>query len=274
MVVTQQSFNSSQPDPRFDEEAMMAQLRAEFLDDAAHRVERMQGALDQLVKTPEDPAAIAVIRREAHNIKGMSGSFGFHSLTLYGHRLEDYLRNALGVTSQLIDDLQAYLDALGAVLTARVEPPAEAVTQSLQTLPVRFGGFDPGSVDRRNGEALVVTQAPMVSKILGRELSGCGFRAITVSDPFEAIAMATRLQPTCVLTSAVLGAMSGADVVRALAAIRATQRITVGLVTSLTGGKVEIADLPAGTSVLRFGRDLQDDLGAFLAKLPLEAAAA
>lgn len=274
MVVTQQSFSASTADPRFDEESMMAQLRADFLDDAGHRLERMQAALDQLARTPEDPAAVAAIRREAHNIKGTSGSFGFHSLTLYGHRLEDYLRNAMGVTSQLIDDLQVYVDAMAAVVSARAEPPAEAVTQSLQSLPVRFGGFDPNSVDRRNGEALVVTQAPMVSKILGRELGGCGFRAITVSDPFEAIAMAARLQPTCVLTSAVLGSMSGADVVRALAAIRATQRITVGLVTSLTGGKVEITDLPPGTSVLRFGRDLQDDLGMFLAKLPLEVAAA
>lgn len=274
MVVVQQSMNLNTPDPRFDEEAMMAQLRADFLEDAAHRLERMQAALDQLARTPEDPAAVGTIRREAHNIKGMSGSVGFHSLTLYGHRLEDYLRNALGVTSQLIDDLQLYFDAMAAVLAARAEPASEVVTQSLQKLPVRFGGFDPNSVDRRNGEALVVTQAPMVSKILGRELGGCGFRAITVGDPFEAIAMAARLQPTCVLTSAVLGTMSGADVVRALAAIRATQRITVGLVTSLTGGKVEIADLPAGTSVLRFGRDLQDDLGEFLAKLPLESAAA
>ncbi|MBM3522066.1 MAG: hypothetical protein FJX57_03850 [Alphaproteobacteria bacterium] len=274
MVVTQQSFNGNAVDPRFDEETMLAQLRAEFIEDAGQRLERMQAAVDQLAKTPEDPAAVVVIRREAHSIKGMSGSVGFHSLTLYAHRLEDFLRHALGVTSQFVDDLQLYFDTMAAVLAARAEPSAETVTQALQKLPIRIGGFDPNAIDRRHGEALVVTQAPMVSKILGRELGGCGFRAITVSDPFEAIAMAARLRPTCVLTSAVLGAMSGADVVRALAAIRATQAITVGLVTSLTGGKVEIADLPPGTSVLRFGRDLQDDLGAFLAKLPLDAAAA
>ncbi len=67
-------------------------LRQEFIDMAGDRLSALDEVIDQarggIMPGPE---AISQIRRTAHNLKGMGGSFGFPVITTVAHRLENYL---------------------------------------------------------------------------------------------------------------------------------------------------------------------------------------
>ena len=67
-------------------------LRVEFVDDARDRLQVMYDALDGLAKGERsEVSVIGVIRLETHNFKGMGTSFGFPTVSLIAHRLEDYM---------------------------------------------------------------------------------------------------------------------------------------------------------------------------------------
>ena len=70
---------------------VIAQLRQEFLIDAAERIDVIHETLESTKDSGE--CALLAIRREAHKLKGMGGSFDFPVISLIARRLEDYMAN-------------------------------------------------------------------------------------------------------------------------------------------------------------------------------------
>jgi CheY-like chemotaxis protein/HPt (histidine-containing phosphotransfer) domain-containing protein len=271
VVMNTESFRGRAP-TAMDEDSMLAELKREFLDDVRHRLEAIQKSVDQIAAQQDDLSMLPAIWRDVHNIKGLAGGYALPTLSMVAHRCEDYLRGSSAATPQFVRDLQIFIDEIARLVARGDEPPESENAAIFRRLPVRVADFDPSDVAAARGEAVIVAAAPMVSRILSRELAACGFRSVTVADPFEALAMVARARPDCVLTSAVLHGASGADLARALSVMGPTRDMRVAVVTSLSGDKAEIKDLPSSTSLVRFGRDLADDLGAFLATLSLARA--
>lgn len=58
----------------------LEEMRREYAARLPSLVRGIQDALEQLRRTPRDPAAQSVARNRAHDIAGTAGSFGFDAL--------------------------------------------------------------------------------------------------------------------------------------------------------------------------------------------------
>lgn len=240
-------------------------LRAEFLVDAGERLKTMQRALDALGAGDDPGPMLLALRREAHNLKGMGGSFGLSFITLVAHRLEDYLGLCRFDRPADSAHAQAFLDCLADAIDAGGDPGEEATAARLRALPV-FTTFDPAAVEVRELEIMLLTGSRTIARAVGDELRACGYRVVGASDPFQAIALAVRMRPDMVIASAVLDGLGGVDVAHALRAIRVTADMPLALLTSFHLSHRALRGLPAGVEVIRLGRFLSDDLARVLGR--------
>lgn len=241
-----------------------SRLAGEFLDDAGDRLARAQIALNGLANRPGDPRPLLLdLAREIHNLKGTGKTFGFPAISLVADRFEDYLEASVEAQPLPVPELQRFADALIDVVESGRNPDNRRTAEILAGLPA-FYEFDPDSVTGRPGRALVVTRARTIGHMLARELANCGYRALPVSDPFEAMRIAVTDRPDVVLSSAVLDGMPGIDLLRALRAMRPTSALSVAVVTSFDASHPELAGLPKEVAVVRLGKTLADDLAKVL----------
>ena len=92
-----------------DRDQILAKLRGELLTDA---LERLEDIAEELVKSSspgnDSEETLLAVRRQFHSLKGMGGSFGFPTITLVAHRLEDYLARAHVINSKIVIDIEIY----------------------------------------------------------------------------------------------------------------------------------------------------------------------
>ncbi len=62
-----------------------------FLEEATEHLAEMSRALLELEKDPRDTAAIDLVFRMVHSLKGMGASLGYEAVSDLSHRLEDRL---------------------------------------------------------------------------------------------------------------------------------------------------------------------------------------
>ena len=239
---------------------ILMQLREEFLGHSQTRVETLDACIASLL-APADGGADCLVefRREVHNLKGAGGSFGFPSISLIAHRLEDYLSSAGNPTVRQLGDLQVFVDRLSSIIDDGVEPDDEATNAILRLLPVHTV-FDPSEVVQRDVEVLLVIPSRAIGHIVSRELQACGYRVITAQTPSVAFDMVVKMRPDMIIASAVLNPVSGIDLVRAFTAMTLSENIPIAVLTSFAHNHQDILRLPAGTAIIRLDEHLKDDL--------------
>lgn len=82
-------------------EALLAELRAEYAPELAAEIDRLLAALDA-------PDA----RRTAHRIAGTAGSYGFDAIGAAVRRLEQALASGVAIEPALVDELSVLRQAL------------------------------------------------------------------------------------------------------------------------------------------------------------------
>ena len=96
---------------------MPAELLEIFNEEAEDHLRTIYEGLDQLKQGSADTAAISIVRRAAHTLKGAAGAVGLHAATRLSHRMEDLLdrlaeqnksisENHLGLLLATTDQLQ------------------------------------------------------------------------------------------------------------------------------------------------------------------------
>ncbi|MEX2009476.1 MAG: Hpt domain-containing protein, partial [Dongiaceae bacterium] len=199
------------------DDAILAQLRQEFLTDARDRLDKLQQALEAMCAGGDVTVALTAMRRETHNLKGLGGAFGFPTISLIAHRFEDYLQN-LG-TGRLSDtELQQFLDRLDALITAGVDPGLDQASGLVRSLPASTHRTIE-TAPPRHVEVLLVAASRAIGKIVARELAACGYRVTIARTPWEAFELAVCTRPDLLITSVVLDRVSGVDLACAFAAI-------------------------------------------------------
>lgn len=244
-------------------------LRLEFIDDARDRLEVMNRALEGGTKgTRTDAEVIGVLRLEAHNFKGMGTSFGFPTVSLVAHRLEDYLNGLKKLDPKQLSDAQIFVDRIAGLVDRAEQPQLAETNQIIRALPVRYE-LQITDVEVRNVEIMLVTPSKVVAKKVGSELAACGFRTVTVGDPIESISHAVRVPPDLLIASMVMDGLSGLDLIRGLRAMSVTHHVPAALLTSLTLDNPALKEIPPGVSVIRVGEHFGDDFAAVVAKYNL-----
>ncbi|MBP2301671.1 Hpt domain-containing protein [Azospirillum picis] len=241
-------------------------LRMEFVDDARDRLDLMNVTLADRVKgLRTDADAIGVLRLEAHNFKGMGTSFGYPTVSLVAHRLEDYLSGLKRLDERQITDAQIFIDRISELVDRAEQPLLAETNRIIRALPVRYE-FQVTDVEVRNVEIMLVTPSKVVAKKLGTELAACGFRTMTVTDPIESISLAVRVPPDMVIASMVMDGLSGLDLIRGLRAMSVTHHVPMALLTSLDLDHPSLKEIPHGVSVIRVGGHFGDDFAAVVAR--------
>ncbi len=241
-------------------------LRMEFVDDARDRLELMNAALaDRSKGVRSDAETIGLLRLEAHNFKGMGTSFGYPTVSLVAHRLEDYLSGLKQLDLRNLSDAQLFVDRISELVDRAEQPLLAETNRIIRALPVRYE-FQVTDVEVRNVEIMLVTPSKVIAKKLGAELAACGFRTMTVTDPIESISLAVRVPPDMVIASMVMDGLSGLDLIRGLHAMSITQNVPMALLTSLNLDHPSLKEIPHGVSVIRVGEHFGDDFAAVVSK--------
>jgi len=244
-------------------------LRIEFVDDARDRLQSMYDTLRSLrAGRGTGNSAIGLVRLEAHNLKGMGTSFGYPTVSLIAHRLEDYLSGVVSLEGRLIDDALIFIDRIAEVVDRAEQPALAETNQIIRTLPVRYQ-FDITDVEIRDVEVMLVTPSKVMAKKLCGELAACGFRPTTVYDPIESISHAVRLPPDFLIASLVMDGLSGLDLIRGLSAMSVTKHVPMALLTSMGLDNPALREVPDNVAVIRLGDGFADDFAAAVARYNL-----
>lgn len=250
-------------------EQVLDQLRDDFLADVPEWLGRIDDEALRGVGRGREP--ILAMYREAHNLKGTAGSYGFRSVTLIAHRLEDYIQELSELDERHVTDIGLFVDRMRAIFESRCEPDREATSQLLRDLPrTSLPGFEVETP--RDVEVLLVTPSNSVARYVQRELRACGYRVTKVETAWRAVEMAVCLHPGMVITAAVLEGMSGIDLIRALRAMTPTELVPVALLTSFSEDHEEFKRLPQDTAIIRLGSELSGELADAIASISLSEA--
>ncbi len=248
-------------DIELDTESIIDGLKGEFILETQDRLDSLEAVLEAYRGGTRSAAkTMEKILREAHSIKGLGGAFGFPSISVLGHRIEDYLRDVSGLSEDHIRDCYLYLDCLREIIDQGEDPGQELLEIIKNKLPSRWTpteGMDPNGL-----EALVAIPAKVIRMAVEQELSALGYRVITAQTGPDALQLAISVRPHTVVLAAVLPGLWGTDVAQALCAMKATSNMRIGLLTTLDNDRIH--NLP--TSVILIDETAQG-LSVGLAKI-------
>jgi chemotaxis protein histidine kinase CheA len=254
---------------------IVARLKQDFIEDTVERVDRIETTIDRVAGGMTEAAAgIAELRREAHTVKGLAGSFGFPLVGAIAHRLEDYIADMTE-----IDDLQAaslvdFTSWIREIIESGTNPPAEEETRILRSLPTRSapkvedGAGAAKQITPHDKEILIVTATAVQAHFLQRELRERGYRTITARTAVEAFETVVQSRPDAIISAAVLDGLSGIELIRALAAMKTMKDKALGLLTSFDAGHADLEGLPSNVTIIsNRGKQTAEHLAKFLETL-------
>ena len=252
------------------EDEIILQLRQEFIDSASDRVETIDRALDAGLRgNVEHQTTLALVRREAHSIKGMAGSLGFPIVSQIAHRLEDFIEGASGLDDSLAKEIGVFLDKIDEYSTAAEIPSQDETTQVLRSLP--YKGGDGLSIEVNNVEVLVSTPSKVAGKIVRTELQNCGFRVVRTDSAIDIFNIVVRSKPDAVVMAATMNEVNGVDLARAFDALSFSTTMPIGILTSYSLDHPMLQSVPEGVTIIRTGAaHFADDMGDFLYRLQIE----
>ncbi|MBV17923.1 MULTISPECIES: Hpt domain-containing protein [Thalassospira] len=250
---------------------IVASLKQDFIEDTVDRVDRIETTIDRIAGGMDEAGpGIAELRREAHTVKGLAGSFGFPLVGAIAHRLEDYIAELTEINDLEAASLVDFTSWIREIIESGTNPAADEETRILRSLPTRSVptedvGTKSAAVTANDKEVLLVTATAVQARFLQRELREKGFRTITARTAVEAFETVVQSHPDAVITAAVLDGLSGIELIRALAAMKTLANKKLGLLTSFDAGHPDLEGLPGNVAIIsNRGKQTADQLAKFI----------
>ncbi|MDP2698084.1 Hpt domain-containing protein [Thalassospira sp.] len=252
---------------------IVARLKQDFMEDTIDRIDRIETTIDRVAGGMDSASAgVAELRREAHTIKGLAGSFGFPLVGAIAHRFEDYIADLTAIDDQEAASLVDFTSWVREVIESGTNPPAEEETRILRSLPSRSAKTANDShkdaATPKNLEILIVTATTVQAHFLQREMREKGYRTITARTAVEAFQTVVQSRPDAIISAAVLDGLSGIELIRALAAMKTTGEKPLALLTSFEPGHPDLVGLPGNVTIIsNRGKKTGEHLAGFLASI-------
>ena len=255
------STPSNIPDVDYEAiEQLIASHAQEFLVDAVETLGNLGILVSETHRGQVDIGyTLQTIRREIHTLKGLGGSFGFPSITVIAHRLENYLVDQDTLNARQLDDVLKFIDRLQEIADSGINPEDEEVSRIVRTLPAK-GAVEDNFQEASNLEILLVAGSRIVRRAVEGELNKRGFRVVTVESPIDVFETVIRTRPDMVIASAMMDKISGIDLACALKSMTATSHIPFALLTSFDASHSELRHLPEGIGLVHHDRDITAEL--------------
>lgn len=242
---------------------IVADLEREFLELCEDRLNEVDEALETMRSGKTScENEILEIKRHIHSLKGMGKTFGYSSITLMAHTLEDYFETLFEFSEEGIYDVQFFADRIREISVSEQNWPDDVVSQIVRDMPLRARR----RTVRRGEHALsilVLMPKGLQRKIVVSELSQFGFNVLIAEDSFDAIEKGIRRRPDLFMSSAVAKDISGLELAGVFHAIKATSHHPFLLVTSSPIDEDSAKKFPPNVTVLHKGSGFARDLMAF-----------
>ncbi|MDA8229895.1 MAG: response regulator [Magnetospirillum sp.] len=237
----------------------------EFLEEVRDTVNGMSVLVGNLrSKAVGTAEGLEALRRETHNLRSQSQGLAQPLIKLVTHRLDEYVCDLKEIGPAALDEIEIFIGKIEAFADGEAvsEDDIPGVVRSLPAKRTLIADF--GNIEKKNVEIMLVVSEKAMARIVERELAACGYRTVTVRDPFEAMEMAVRTRPDMVVAAMELGVLSGVDLGCALAAMAATSGIPYAVLTSYDWGNPKLKGLPPRAAIIRKGAHFGDDLAETL----------
>jgi len=242
-----------------DTASIIAKYEQEFLVDCLENLDGADEAINGMVAGGEGfPAHLDNFLRLVHSIKGKAGTFGFPAISAVAHRAEDFIE-ALKNTSAHMNEVQVFIDRMREIAESGFNPDADDCARLLATLPranMRIATVRPS----REVNVLLVMPRDVQRKIIGQELSSCGFGISFVATGVDAISAVLAESPDIIVSSVILKDMTGMDLARALDGIEAVHGGHFILLSSSPVSNEQFAKLPNHVAIVYKGTGYAESL--------------
>ncbi len=242
---------------------IIADMEREFLDGCEDRLAEIDAALEVLrADRSSGENELLEIKRHVHSLKGLGATFGYSSITLMAHALEDYFESLFQPDDDGIHDVQHFIDRIREIVDSQSNWTDETVAQIVRDMPLKAKR----RTVRKDGQALsvlVLMPKGLQRKIVATELSEFGFHVLIAENSFDAIEKGVRLQPDLFMSSVVNEDISGIELAGVFYAIETTESRPFLLVSSTPLDEIETRHFPPTVTVLEKGGNFARDLMAF-----------
>lgn len=247
-----------------DLEMILADMRQEFIENAGDRLDEVEEAIARMLANKgRTEYELLEVKRHIHSIKGMGGSFGFPSVTIWAHALEDYIEMSSDLGTNQLWDIQLFIDRIRDVLEGGEDVPAQAVSEAIRRLQLRGVKRDRSSL--KDGLLVLLLMPKGVQrKIVGRELTTFGFKVIIAESSLEAIELGITHRPDVVIASMVLDRMTGVELARVFSSIDATKHHKSLVISASDDPDAVVTDIADNIRVIHKGVNFSRDLIKFL----------
>ena len=232
-----------------DIQKVIESMKGEFIADCLEHLDGSDTSLDNIIEGRGSfDSHLVDLNRRVHSIKGTAATFGFSSIATIAHKLEDFIEASPSIYDCL-SSIQAFLDIMREVAESGVNPINGEYHNILKNLPRAHSKVEAVN-PVRNVDILLVMHRDVQRKIIGQELSSCGFGTSFVESGADAISSIIKHAPNIVVSSVLLDDMSGMDLACALEGIKATRGIHFILLSSSNNISIEAAELPANAKAI------------------------
>ncbi len=166
---------------------ILVDMRQEFIETAEDRLDEIEQSVANLLSGGRNiDCEMLDIKRNIHSIKGLGGSFGFSSMTLWAHALEDYLETTRDIGADQLADVQLFVDRMREIIESGENPDDETTSMAIRTL--RLKGRKRDRTGLKDGTSVMLLMPKGIQrKIIGRELITFGFDIIIAESSMQAI---------------------------------------------------------------------------------------
>ena len=220
---------------------------------SAERLDQIDLLIDRMYRDTGDRKADFVeFQRNIHSMKGSAGTYGFDSVTLIAHRLEDFIEAAPGLNKGQLLDVQVYVDHIRAILESGQNASKDRLDEVLATLPT-IGAAPTITQELKTGSVFLVMPKGVQRKLITQELVSCGFELAFANQPLEAFSLVVSLKPDLVVSSLEFDELSGLELAWSLRAVRALKQTPIVLLSSHDTAKIKPERIPEDTQVIHKG---------------------
>jgi DNA-binding NarL/FixJ family response regulator len=243
---------------------LLADMRQEFIENCEDRLDEVEDSLEQGIDGQVRPDRVLLdIKRNIHSIKGLGTSFGFSSITLFAHSLEDYIETCEEIDKDHLKDIQYFVDRIRDILESGVNLTDDEAVEIIHRLPLHKKSSSQ-KLNQQDIRVLFLMPKGLQRKIIGRELSTFGFNVIIAETGIAAIDLAITHKPDIIISSMHVNRFSGVELAHIFYNIEATHHARFLLMAASDISEKVIANLPANTTILRKGMAFSKDLFQFL----------
>ena len=245
-------------------EKALASLKTDYIEGSGDKLDGIDAIIDRMYRGEGDRGADFIdMQREIHSLKGLAGTYGFSSVSLITHRLEDYIEATRRLSNDQLRDVQKYIDRIREIFQSGVNPAEAKMDAILRALPSGTASLV-SPQDVRNVIVLLVMPKGVQRRLIGGELASCGFELSFTESPVEAIGLALSLKPDIVVSSMELAPLTGVELGRVLKDIEATSKVAFVLTTSHEDDSRFLKSLPEGAHIIHKGPKFTEELSTCL----------